>query len=226
MFPHEVAALTATSHLAVDLGIHVVLMGLAPVYAHGLHTGLTAVGLDCTVLPLTLPPALPPTDEGSPTSGAGSATVLVVPSTSGAAVPADTDARVAAVHVLPDASVQAYSDALRAGATGAFPLDAELRDIVRIVLCAGAGQTLLPVDVARALNRPSVGRPPQLTDRDRQYLRLLADGATVAGISRRFALSEREMYRLLSATYRRLGARNRTEALLLAQRFDLLAEQT
>ncbi len=53
---------------------------------------------------------------------------------------------------------------------------------------------------------------------------MLAHGATIASISRRFNHSEREMYRLLSRTYQRLGARNRTDALLLAQRFDLLDE--
>ena len=44
---------------------------------------------------------------------------------------------------------------------------------------------------------------------------------TVAGLARRFSHSEREMYRLLSATYQRLGVQSRTEALLAAQRHGL-----
>ena len=53
---------------------------------------------------------------------------------------------------------------------------------------------------------------------------MLADGATVAGLGRRCAHSEREMSRLLTGTYRRLGARDRTDAMLLADRFGLLDE--
>jgi DNA-binding NarL/FixJ family response regulator len=202
--------------LSVDLGIDVVLVGLPPVYAHGLYVGLTATGLRCTVLPATGGLAAP--------SGPGRTLVAVVPSALSPSVETVHGARRAAVHVLVDGSPRAYSDALRAGATGAFAPNAELADILRILLCAGLGLTVLPVDVARALNQRSVGSRPELAERDLQYLRLLSQGATVAGLGRRFAHSEREMYRLLSVTYQRLGARNRTEALLLAQRFGLLEE--
>ena len=216
MFPHDVAGSSATADLAVDLGVDVVLAGLQPVYAHGLHVGLTATGLRCTV-------AAAATTVGL-AAEPGRTLVVVEPAGAGLTTPAADAARRVAVHVLADGSAEAYSRALHAGATSAFPRDAELVDIVRILLCAGLGLTLLPVDVARVLNRRPVGSGPQLTGRERQYLRLLARGATVASISRRFAHSEREMYRLLSGLYQRLGARNRTDALLLAQRFGLLDE--
>ena len=216
MFPHDVASPGLVDALSVDLGIDVVLLGLPPVYAHGLQVGLTATGLRCTVRAATAHPAR--------LLVAGAAVVAVMPAGVSPNVAVDEGARLAAVYVLVEASVQGYSDALRAGATGAFAQNDELTDIVRIVLCAGLGLTLLPVDVARSLNRRSAGPKPDLSARDLQYLRLLADGATVASVGRRFAHSEREMYRLLSATYQRLGVRNRTEALLQAQRFGLLDE--
>jgi DNA-binding NarL/FixJ family response regulator len=217
VLPHEVAKSGTTDGLSVDLAIDAVLVGLQPVYSHGLQVGLTAAGLSCTTVRTA--------EEYAGPTGSGRTVVAVVRPGTDPTVDAWRGAPVAVVHVLAEASALAYSDALRAGATGAFPHEAELADVVRVVLCAGLGLTLLPLAVARALNRPSSGSRPQLTSRDLQYLRMLADGATVASVGRRFAHSEREMYRLLSETYQRLGARNRTEALLLAQRFDLLEEQ-
>jgi DNA-binding NarL/FixJ family response regulator len=214
VFPQDVAHHGAPADLSVDLGIDVVLVGLPPVYTHGLHVGLTAIGLRCSTAPAT--------DQFASPTETGRTVVTVMLPSAGAALERADGARRAAVHVLAEATEQAYSDALHAGATGAFAQDAELIEIARVVVCAGLGLTLLPVDVARALNRRSVGRRPHLTTLDLQYLRMLADGATVASVARRLAHSEREMYRLLSGTYQRLGARNRTDALLLAQRFGLL----
>lgn len=217
MCSHEVLQRGATADLAVELETSVLLVGLLPVYAHGLRVGLTAAGLRCTVRAAA--------DGIDPPADPGQTVVAVVPADLGPAVTGDSAARVPAVHVLADASTQAYADALRAGATGAFAHDAEMADIARTVLCAGRGLTLLPVGVARALNRRPGAPPPELDGPELQYLRMLADGATVASVGRRFGYSEREMFRLLSATYERLGAHNRTEALLLAQRFGMLDEQ-
>lgn len=220
MLPRDAAEPTDTHVLSIDTGVHVVLVGLGPVYAHGLRTGLSATGLRCTTVGTTadLPPLL--MTPGS--------VVAVLPQHDGPTLATGQDhvADLHVVHLLPAASTEAYSDALRAGATGAFERDAELAHIVRTVQCAALGLALLPVDVARALNRGSVGPRPDLSERDLDYLRMLAHGATVAGLARRHGYSEREMYRLLSSVYRRLGAHNRTEALLLAQRYDLLGEQT
>lgn len=206
--------------LSVDSGVHVALIALGPVYSHGLRSGLTAAGLRCSVLRTAaeLAELLVP----------GVRVVAVLPQDDGAALPApqDTRVRLAVVHMLTQGSVEAYAEALRAGATGAFLHDAELGHVVRTVQCAGLGLTLLPVAVARALNRPSVSGSPELGARDLEFLRTLANGATVAGLARRYGCSEREMYRLLSSVYRQLGAQNRTEALLLAQRFGLLGEET
>jgi DNA-binding NarL/FixJ family response regulator len=218
VFPHDVAPHGTRADLSVALGIDVVLVGLPPVYAHGLSVGISTTGPRSRIVQGTEELGLPPEE--------GRTLVAVMPSGAHQHLAGLDGLRHPTVHVLADASELAYSAALRAGATGAFAHDAELADIVRIVLCAGLGLTLLPVDVARALNRRSVGPRPHLTNLDLQYLRMLANGATIASISRRFNHSEREMYRLLSSTYQRLGARNRTDALLLAQRFDLLDEGT
>jgi DNA-binding NarL/FixJ family response regulator len=197
----------------------VALVGLSPVYAHGLRLGFTSAGLTCSTVAGVgeLPPLL-----------GAAALVAVLPHADGASLASVTTAgagRVEAVHVLPEGSVQAYTDALRAGATGAFAADAELEHVVRVVRSAAVGHTLLPLRVARALSRRRAGSPPQLQRQERHYLRRLADGGTVASLARSAGYSEREMYRLLSAVYARLGATNRTEALLLAERWGLLDEE-
>ena len=203
-----------------DAGGVVALVGLSPVYAHGLRLGFTSAGLRCSAVAAVgdLPPLL---DADSlvavlPHADGGALASLQLPQTG----------RLQSVHVLTEGSVQAYADALRAGATGAFSADAELDGVLRVVRSAAAGQTLLPLRVARALSRRRAGSPPELQRHERQYLRRLADGGTVAGLARSAGYSEREMYRLLSAVYARLGATNRTEALLLAERWGLLDEET
>ena len=208
--------------LSVDSGVQVALIALGPVYSHGLGSGLTAAGLRCTVLRTAA--------ELAHLLVSGARVVAVLPQgrqrrAARAAGPAGPAGRGA--HA--DAGVRPRlrrGAAGRGGATGAFVHDAELGHVVRTVQCAGLGLTLLPVAVARALNRPSVSGSPELGARDLEYLRTLANGATVAGLARRYGYSEREMYRLLSSVYRQLGAQNRTEALLLAQRFGLLGEET
>ena len=54
------------------------------------------------------------------------------------------------------------------------------------------------------------------------WLRAMAAGATVAEIAVDVGYSERAMFRNLKALYTRIGARNRTEALLWASRHGLL----
>ncbi len=198
----------------------VALVGLSPVYAHGLRIGLVAAGMTCSTVPAV--GDLPPLVE------ADRVVVVLRPADSAAlaALQVQRASRLETVHVLDDGEVQTYADALRSGATGAFASDAELDQVVRVIRSAAVGQTLLPTRVARSLSRRRSGSPPQLERHERQYLRRLADGGTVAALARSSGWSEREMYRLLAAVYARLGATNRTEALLLAERWGLLDEES
>lgn len=201
--------------------VHVALVALAPVYMHGLKIGMAGAGLACTLLRSVgeLPALLgldgPLVAVLQHSDVAGLAALELLP-----------HAAPETVHVLAEDTVQAYANALGSGATGAFPETAELDRVISTVRSAALGYTLLPQHVARSLSRPQVGPPPHLEPPERAYLRLLAAGGTVASLARRSGYSEREMYRLLSGTYRRLGAHNRTEALLLAERWGLLEEET
>ncbi len=62
----------------------------------------------------------------------------------------------------------------------------------------------------------------RLTDRQREVLRLLADGKTNKQICRDLDLSQGTVKAHLNGVYRALGVANRTEAALLARRLNLV----
>ncbi len=203
--------------------VRVALMrSLTPVYRAGLGAGLQAAGLETHVL--GEPGQLPGMLDGR------HALVVVLPAgqasqlghVSGAA-PGGTVGWMT-VHVVEEPSPQHYADALRGGATGVVAGSAELTEVVDVIVAAAAGRTLLPSGFARAMSRTVSGPAPRLEAREREWLRRLADSGTVGGLARSSGYSEREMYRLLARVYARLGADNRTEALLMAERFGLLGQ--
>jgi DNA-binding NarL/FixJ family response regulator len=125
----------------------------------------------------------------------------------------------AVIAVLPVADAEAYVRALAAGAVGVLPREAPpgtVRDAVRAVL---AGRSLLPIEVIRRLlaGQEYEDPPRPLSDEEITWLRQLADGSTVASLADRVGYSERMMYRLLSKLYTRIGAANRTRAIMLAR---------
>lgn len=204
----------------------VVLVGLPPVYAHGLQTVLQesaascvqADGLDDVARLLASPVG-------------GTRWVAVVPAGAEGAVLAavasasePSAARLAVVVVLDELTTEACAQALQAGVTGVLSVSDAPGDVVSVVSCAGQGQTVLPRRVVQALCRPATTPAPELSSVERAWLRRLAAGLTVAGLARANGYSEREMYRRLSSVYLRLGARTRTEALLIAERAGLLAD--
>lgn len=194
----------------------VVLGGLPPVYAHGLQAVLRAHVGACTVVRDTaqLPKLLAGPDP----------LVVVLPEAAAPALLplAPTPARHAVVVLVDSATPEACAQALRAGVTGILTADDAPDHVVTVLQCAARGQTVLPREVVQDLCRPATLPAPALTPVEQAWMRRLASGGTVAGLARSCGYSEREMYRRLSGVYLRLGARTRTEALLLAERFGLL----
>jgi DNA-binding NarL/FixJ family response regulator len=124
------------------------------------------------------------------------------------------------VAVLSDASLTTYVRAVAAGAVTALPRDAAVEVVKHVFDEAVRGFSLLPVEVVQALAAPHqpTGDGPQLDARELGWLRELANGATVAQLAERSGYSERAMFRLLRELYGRLAVKNRTEALMVAQR--------
>lgn len=101
-----------------------------------------------------------------------------------------------------------------AGASGFVSKDLEARDVVAAVRMVGMGMTMFP---------PKASQPePPLSEREREVLEAIADGATNREIAARLFLSPHTVKEHTSALYRKLGARNRAEAVQRAQRIGLL----
>lgn len=101
-----------------------------------------------------------------------------------------------------------------AGASGFVSKDLEAAEVTRAVRMVGAGMTLFP---------PKVDQPaPLLSEREREVLSLIAAGCTNREIAEQLYLSPHTVKEHTSALYRKLSARNRAEAVQLAQRMGLL----
>jgi len=101
-----------------------------------------------------------------------------------------------------------------AGASGFVSKDLEARDLAAAVRMVGLGMTMF----ARKAEQPQ----PLLSPREREVLDLIAVGSTNREIAEQLYLSPHTIKEHTSALYRKLGARNRAEAVQLAQRIGLL----
>lgn len=119
------------------------------------------------------------------------------------------------------------ADALRFGAQGFLLKDAEPEVLVRAVQDLAAGGAVLdPRITARLLprlrvtsdNAREVDLVKALSARERQVLQLLADGRSNADIGSRLGLTEATVKSYVSTVLSKLGAQNRVQAALIAQR--------
>jgi DNA-binding NarL/FixJ family response regulator len=90
-----------------------------------------------------------------------------------------------------------------AGATGVVPAGAEDEEMLRIVFLVGRGMSVFP----RGGHAMWI-----LSPRERNVLDLLASGHTNREIARKLSLSPYTVKEYVSSVYRKLGARNRAEA--------------
>jgi DNA-binding NarL/FixJ family response regulator len=113
---------------------------------------------------------------------------------------------------------------LLATCTAVLPGSAREEDVAVAVAGAWRELSCLPTDAVRTLAGDAGGAADEvmLPPREVEWLRALADGATVAGLARAVGYSQREMYRLLAGAYSRLGTTSRTDALLRADRLGVL----
>jgi DNA-binding NarL/FixJ family response regulator len=111
---------------------------------------------------------------------------------------------------------------LEAGAIGYLPKTVSLNELLDAIRAASRGESILPPSVASVVVRHLAGateRPaePDLTAREMEVLRLLAQGLTNYQIARRLGLSARTVEAHLTHIYTKLNVGSRTEAALLAQ---------
>jgi DNA-binding NarL/FixJ family response regulator len=101
-----------------------------------------------------------------------------------------------------------------AGASGFVSKDWDADDVAAAVRRVGLGMTMFA---------PKSDQPePVLSARELEVLGLIAEGSTNPEIAQRLYLSPHTVKEHTSALYRKLGARNRPEAVQRAQRIGLL----
>ena len=134
-----------------------------------------------------------------------------------------------------DADEYVYA-ALRAGASGFLLKDARPRELVEgIRLVAGGSALLGPTVTRRLLDRfvEPDREPPQsaeaignLTGREGDVLRLLAGGLSNSELAERLVVSEATVKSHVSSVLRKLGVRDRVQAVIAAYDAGLVQPQT
>jgi two-component system, NarL family, response regulator DesR len=104
--------------------------------------------------------------------------------------------------------------AMEAGASGFVVKDSPADRLARTIRQVLSGQRVIDPELAAAAL--SEGASP-LTPRERDVLAASQDGATIAEIAAALYLSEGTVRNYLSACIQKTGARNRTEALRIAE---------
>ncbi|QYC41003.1 Oxygen regulatory protein NreC [Nonomuraea coxensis DSM 45129] len=104
--------------------------------------------------------------------------------------------------------------ALAAGVAGFVVKDAPVAELTAAVRRVMAGETV--IDPKLALSALTVG-PSPLTQREAEVLRAASGGATVAELARHLFLTEGTVRNYLSSAIGKTGARNRAEAVRVAE---------
>ena len=124
-------------------------------------------------------------------------------------------------------------EALRAGASGFLLKDVQPAQLVDAVRVVAHGEALLAPTVTRRLldrfagSLPGAPEPPapelaELTDRECEVLALLAEGLSNAELAERLFLSETTVKTHVSSILRKLGLRDRVQAVVLAYQAGLV----
>lgn len=113
------------------------------------------------------------------------------------------------------ASDEQIERALRDGARGYLLKGASLDDIERAIRSVVRGETWLDPRIATRV--VALSTAPRLTARERDVLRLVAEGRANKEIAAALGVTERTVKFHLTAIFQKLGAENRTEAVAVAR---------
>ncbi len=117
-------------------------------------------------------------------------------------------------------------EVLGLGAAGFISKDADGREICEAILAVVRGETVLDgkiqAAIAEGVRRRTASDVPLLTDREREMIRLTAEGMTAAQIGKRVSLSPATVKTHLQRAYEKLGVGDRAAAVAEAMRRGLL----
>ena len=118
--------------------------------------------------------------------------------------------------------------ALRAGARGYILKGAEGEETLRAIRAAANGEAIFSPPIAQRLAAHFAQTPPQtaypfpdLTNRERDILILVAQGLTNSAIAERLALSPKTVRNLVSTIFSKLNVSDRSEAIVKAREAGL-----
>ena len=113
--------------------------------------------------------------------------------------------------------------ALEAGASAFVPKNAPAAEVLAAAKHAAASPSAFAAaDLAGAMRRRMTTERIKLTDREMQVLTLMADGLNVAALAKTLFISESTAKSHIAKIYEKLGAANRTQALMTALRLGVL----
>jgi DNA-binding NarL/FixJ family response regulator len=116
--------------------------------------------------------------------------------------------------------------AMRAGARGYLLKGSAPHDIVRGIETVGSGEAVFGPAIARRLidffaMTPAAYPFPELTERERKVLELLAQGRSNSDIARRFVISAKTVRNHVSNIFTKLQVSDRAQAILRAREAGL-----
>jgi DNA-binding NarL/FixJ family response regulator len=127
------------------------------------------------------------------------------------------------VAILSGTASRSVADAaLAAGAAGFLPKTMSTRTLVAALRFMAAGEVYAPMAMLTERDSPSASLAgAQLTERETEVLRHLCEGLANKEIARRLDLQEVTVKLHVKTLYRKIGARNRTHAAMLAKEAGL-----
>lgn len=134
------------------------------------------------------------------------------------------DTRVLLLSALADEGM--VMEAMAAGAAGYLVKDADRAEICRAIQAVSEGRAVLAPEaqtaLAQSLRLRFGERRPVVTDREREVLRLTADGLSASRIGQEMHLSPATVKSHLGKVYEKLGVSDRAAAVAAAIRLGLL----
>jgi DNA-binding NarL/FixJ family response regulator len=116
--------------------------------------------------------------------------------------------------------------ALEAGASSFVNKDSPAEEVLAAARHAAASPaSFSAADLADAMRRKMAPSGPALSPREKEVLKLLADGLAVSGIAKTLFISESTTKTHISKVYEKLGAGNRAQALMTALRMGLITSE-
>lgn len=116
--------------------------------------------------------------------------------------------------------------AIQGGAAGYLSKDSDRDEIVNAVVSCARGNKVLPPELVTSLatqvHRNAQSSGPVLSERERQILRMIADGKSVRDMATELFLAETTIKTHIRRLYEKLGVSDRGAAVAYAMRNDLL----